>query len=118
MKKTKNKEINRKLVVVGDGYCGEFFFGLGSKVFWQTANVRRPFRTGKTTLIASFYNRKFIDKYEPTIFDTFSVQTEIYKRQVNLEICDSAGQEEFSRVRPLSYPEVDAIILVRKSEPN
>ena len=70
------------------------------------------FLAGKTTLIASFYNRKFIDKYEPTIFDTFSIQTEIYKRQVNLEICDSAGQEEFSRVRPLSYPEVDAIILV------
>ncbi|KAJ6642441.1 Ras-like GTP-binding protein RHO [Pseudolycoriella hygida] len=87
MKKGKINEINKKFVLVGDGYCG------------------------KSTLIAAFYNRKFVDNYTPTIFDTFTVTTDIYKKHVNLEICDSAGQKEFSRVRPLSYPEVDAIIL-------
>jgi len=87
MKKTKMKEINKKFVLIGDGYCG------------------------KSTLIAAFYNRKFVEKYTPTIFDTYTVQTDIYRKHVNLEICDSAGQNEFSRVRPLSYPEVDCIIL-------
>ncbi|KAK4336925.1 hypothetical protein RND71_043531 [Anisodus tanguticus] len=83
----KNKEISRKFVLVGDGFCG------------------------KSTLIAAFYNRKFVHRYEPTIFETFTVNTDAYKKHVKLELWDTAGQEEFSRVRPLSYPEVDAIIL-------
>ena len=90
MKKNKIKEINRKLVVVGDGYCGMIncfpFFLIISINF-----INLFLQLGKSTLIAAFYNRKFIDKYEPTIFDTFSISTEIYKKHVNLEICDSAG---------------------------
>lgn len=50
------------------------------------------FSLGKSTLIAAFYNRKFVDNYQPTIFETFTVSTEIYKKHVNLEICDSAGK--------------------------
>lgn len=53
-------------------------------------------KTGKSTLIAAFYNRKFVEKYTPTIFDTFTVTTDIYKKSINLEICDSAGKSNYA----------------------
>lgn len=73
---------------------------------------------GKTSLISSFVNNSFPDSYVPTVFD--NVQTEILhsnnkssKQNVyRLDIHDLAGQEDYSRIRKLAYPDTDCFCLV------
>lgn len=48
----------------------------------------------------------------PTIFDSFSKHvTTPSNEQVNLLLWDTAGQEDYDRLRPLCYPETDVFII-------
>jgi len=72
---------------------------------------------GKTCLFSSITNQavNFDDgdpTYEPTTFNNFKLQWETEDGdEVNLEMWDTAGQESFSQLRKLSYPETDIYIL-------
>jgi Ras homolog gene family, member A len=52
-------------------------------------------------------------KYVPTVFENYITQT-THKpsgQAVELALWDTAGQEEYDRLRPLSYPETDLLFV-------
>ncbi|PLB35921.1 Rho4-like protein [Aspergillus candidus] len=80
---------SKKFVVVGDGGCG------------------------KTCLLISYSQGYFPEKYVPTVFENYITQT-IHRpsgKSVELALWDTAGQEEYDRLRPLSYPETDLLFV-------
>lgn len=50
--------------------------------------------------------------YIPTVFENYVTQVQFDGKIVELALWDTAGQEEYDRLRPLSYPESDAILIV------
>jgi len=62
---------------------------------------------GKTSLLYSFIFKKFPVNYVPTIFDNF----EFKNQEINLSLWDTAGQEGYNRLRPLSYPDTHIFII-------
>ena len=79
--------IRKKLVIVGDGACG------------------------KTCLLIVFSRDQFPEEYVPTVFENYVADIEVDNKLVELALWDTAGQEEFDRLRPLSYPDTDVILL-------
>ncbi|KAK0311434.1 RHO4 protein [Friedmanniomyces endolithicus] len=82
-------EYSKKFVVVGDGGCG------------------------KTCLLISYSQGYFPEKYVPTVFENYITQVEHKQsgKGVELALWDTAGQEEYDRLRPLSYPETDLLFV-------
>ncbi|KIW57288.1 GTP-binding protein rhoC [Exophiala xenobiotica] len=86
---TQPPSYSKKFVVVGDGGCG------------------------KTCLLISYAQGYFPEKYVPTVFENYITQT-THKptgKAVELALWDTAGQEEYDRLRPLSYPETDLLFV-------
>ncbi|KAL0489272.1 Ras-related protein Rac [Acrasis kona] len=65
---------------------------------------------GKTCLIISFSNNTFPEQYIPTVSDNFYTNTQYEGESVLLGIWDTAGQEDFDRLRPMSYPDTQVFI--------
>jgi len=84
---TSTNPIRRKLVVVGDGACG------------------------KTSLLCVFALGEFPKEYQPTIFENYVAEIRLDGKAVQLALWDTAGQEEYERLRPLSYPHSHVILI-------
>ncbi|RUP51262.1 small GTPase superfamily [Jimgerdemannia flammicorona] len=82
-----DKPIFRKLVVLGDGGCG------------------------KTSLLNVFTRKYFPQVYEPTIFENYVYDFTLDGQEISLSLWDTAGQEEFGRLRTLSYADTHVIML-------
>jgi len=76
-----------KLVVVGDG------------------------AVGKTSLLISYATGEFPTEYLPTVFENYPAQMKREKEVILLHLWDTAGQEDYDRLRPLSYPGADVLLL-------
>ncbi|KAI8924974.1 P-loop containing nucleoside triphosphate hydrolase protein [Entophlyctis helioformis] len=82
--------IRKKLVIVGDGTCG------------------------KTSLLMVQAGQAFPEQYVPTIFENYITKISLpnnASKSVELSLWDTAGQEDYDRLRPLSYPDTDVAVI-------
>lgn len=66
--------------------------------------------TGKTCLVSVFATDQFPAEYIPTIFDNYARFFEVDGKLVDVAFWDTAGQSDYDRLRPLSYPGTDVFL--------
>ncbi|KAH9967342.1 ras family-domain-containing protein [Russula dissimulans] len=83
----RGRPVQRKVVVCGDGACG------------------------KTSLLNVFTRGYFTQVYEPTVFENYVHDLSVDDQAVEMSLWDTAGQEEFDRLRSLSYAETHVVMM-------
>lgn len=53
----------------------------------------------------------FEQVYVPTVFENYVADVEVDGKHVELALWDTAGQEDYDRLRPLSYPDSHVILI-------
>jgi len=79
--------MKRKLVIIGDGACG------------------------KTSLLSVFTLGYFPKRYIPTVFENYVTDCRVDGKLVQLALWDTAGQEDYERLRPLAYAKAHVILI-------
>ena len=73
---------------------------------------------GKTCLINNYMTNTFDDGYEATVLDVYRGTKLINKKQVEIEIHDTSGDEHFGVNRKVTYHGADCfMICVAANEP-
>ena len=65
----------------------------------------------KICLLISYTTNKFPTEYVPMVFNNYAVTVMIGGEPYTLLLCDTAGQEDYDRLRPLSYPQTDVFLV-------
>lgn len=102
------------MVIIGDGAVG--------KTSLLVSYSMRRFPTGKfvvtcaTSRVGKHNETHLTDPqcnagYVPTVFDNFEAVCKHDGKEYLLALWDTAGQEEYDHLRPISYPETDLFIM-------
>jgi small GTP-binding protein len=67
---------------------------------------------GKSALTVRFIQGNFVERYDPTIEDSYRKQVEIDSQACVLDIMDTAGQEEYSALRDQYMKTGEGFVLV------
>ncbi|KAL7846766.1 hypothetical protein SRHO_G00217460 [Serrasalmus rhombeus] len=76
-----------KIVIVGDGGCG------------------------KTSLLMVYAKGDFPETYAPSVFEKYVTTVTHGGKEIQLNLYDTAGQDDYDRLRPLSYQNADLILI-------
>lgn len=68
--------------------------------------------TGKSCITVNFIQKVFVDKYDPTIEDSYRKSVNIEGSEYIVEILDTAGSEQFSTMRDVYIRGSDGVIVV------
>ena len=82
--------IRNKMVIIGDDSCG---------------------KTSLYTVFAKNKDFEDIKKYVPQVFEGYVADMEVDGKQLELALWDTVGREGYDRVRALSYPDTDVILM-------
>eukprot|EP00759_Apiculatamorpha_spiralis_P023050 PhF_6_TR26972/c0_g1_i1/m.39345 len=66
---------------------------------------------GKTCMLHIYAKKDFPTTYIPTIFDNYTATVDVDSTPIQLNLWDTAGQEEFDKLRVLSYPNTHVFII-------
>jgi len=66
---------------------------------------------GKTCLLMCYTQKMFPREYIPTVFDNFSKNVSYQGQLVRLDLYDTAGQEDYDRLRVICYPNTDVFLV-------
>ena len=69
---------------------------------------------GKTYMLMRFSNNAIPQDYIPTVFDTYTTIMEVDNHEYKVNLWDTAGQEDYERLRALSYTNVRSLVTVLK----
>uniref|UniRef100_A0A7S2SCU1 Uncharacterized protein n=1 Tax=Rhizochromulina marina TaxID=1034831 RepID=A0A7S2SCU1_9STRA len=67
---------------------------------------------GKTSLCTAYTGTELPEDYVGPVFEIFETTAVVRGRTVNVGMWDTAGKEEFDRLRPLSYKQADLFLIV------
>lgn len=76
-----------KIVIVGDGGCG------------------------KTSLLMVYAKGDFPEKYAPSVFEKYATTIIYGGKEIELMLYDTAGQDDYDRLRPLSYQDANVVLV-------
>ena len=66
---------------------------------------------GKSAMITSYLNNQFSDEYEPTVLDVYKGTKNVKKKQYEIEIHDTSGDEHLGVNLKLQYKGADCFMI-------
>jgi Ras-related C3 botulinum toxin substrate 1 len=70
---------------------------------------------GKTCLLISYISNNVAEETQPdcipTVLDHHTKCVMVNNNPIELQLCDTAGTDQYDRLRPLSYPQTDVVLI-------
>ncbi|KAG5264121.1 hypothetical protein AALO_G00272370 [Alosa alosa] len=112
------KKIDEMVKRNGGGHFTEEMYEERQRVMRATmVSIRKKLLTvgdvgcGTRCLRITFVEDKFPEIYVPRVLENYIANIEVDGKEVELNLWNTAGQQEYPRLRPLSYPDTDVILL-------